>query len=116
MHQGGVGYHPPFQAPVLVSLAVEERSNNGVINFFSCSFVFSKSWLHSGFGLGQSELVPSARTYSAMLSWASVMARSCSGLRDTGSLLLYPFVTEMPSNRNAWAGLQVMVIRLLQGK
>lgn len=68
MHKGGVGYHPHL----------EGRSSNGVINFFlSCSFVFSESWLHAGFGLGQSDSVPSARIYSAMLPW------SCSGLGNT---------------------------------
>lgn len=65
--RGPWGITPTFQAPVLVSLAVEGRNSNRVINFFSCFFVFFKSWLHAGCGLGQSESVPSARTYSAML-------------------------------------------------
>lgn len=42
--QEDVGYRLPLQAPVLVPVAVEERSSNRVIDFFfSCSFVLFES-------------------------------------------------------------------------
>lgn len=72
--QGAREVSPPLTSPSIGSVAVEERSSNGVIDFFSCSFVFFESWLHAGFGLRQSELVPSSRTPSAMLPRASLVA------------------------------------------
>lgn len=82
--RGPWGITPTFQAPVLVSLAVEGRNSNRVINFFFRASLFSLN-------LGCMLAVDSASQNPYLLQghtqqcfpWASVMAWSCSGLRDT---------------------------------
>lgn len=119
--RGAWGITPTFQAPVPVSLAVEGRSSNGVINFFFHAPLFSLNLACMlALDLARQNLYllqgHTQQCFPGLQSWPGLAQVLGTPIQCPGSLLLCQFVTEIPSNRIAWAGLPVMVLRLSQGK